>query len=113
MSFSNEQIEELRVRLLEEKKRILSNLKTAKKNSRFGEGIDDADDETEETEEFANYLGIEHIEKDAIHEIDIALEKIKEGSYGACEQCERQISHELLSIQPESALCKECKLSEK
>lgn len=113
MSFSNEQIEELKVKLLEEKKRILSHLKTAKKNSSFGENIDDTDDETEETEEFANYLGVEQVEEDAIHEIDVALEKIKEDSYGACEQCGNQISYELLSIEPESALCKECKLAEK
>ena len=112
MSFSNEQTEELKIRLLEEKKKILSHLKDAKKESTFGGGAEDLEEEGDETEEFANYLGVEQIEEDAIHDIDIALDKIITGAYGICEQCGKEISYELLSIRPESKLCKECKLAE-
>jgi len=113
MSFSNEQTEELKVKLLEEKKKILSHLKNVKKSSSFGAAVDDVDDETDETEEFANYLGVEQLEEDAIHEIDVALEKIKDGTYGVCEQCGGPISYELLSMEPESELCRACKLADK
>jgi len=113
MSFSNEQIDELRIKLLEEKKRILSHLKDAKKESDFGGGAEDLEDEADEAEEFANYLGVEEVEEDAVHEIDVALDKMKDGTYGVCEQCGNEISYELLSIRPESKLCKVCKLAEK
>ncbi|MFA5870510.1 MAG: TraR/DksA C4-type zinc finger protein [Candidatus Paceibacterota bacterium] len=113
MSFSKEQTEELKIKLLEEKKRILSHLKSAKKSSGFGGGAEDPEDEADETEEFANYLGVEQIEENSIHEIDVALDKMTDGSYGICEQCDQDISYELLSIQPESKLCKQCKLAGK
>jgi DnaK suppressor protein len=113
MSFSKEQTEELKTKLLEEKKRILFHLKSAKKSSGFGGGAEDPEDEADETEEFANYLGVEQVEENSIHEIDVALDKMIDGSYGICEQCDQDISYELLSLQPESKLCKQCKLAEK
>lgn len=113
MSFSNEQIDELKVKLLDERKRILSHLKEAEKDSDFNGGAEDQEDEADEAEEYANFLGVENVEEDAIHDIDVALDKMKDGTYGVCEQCGKQISFEVLSVRPESKLCKACKLIEK
>jgi len=45
----------------------------------------------------------------AVEEIDIALEKIKDGTYGVCEQCHNVIPKERLRALPNAALCVQCK----
>jgi len=45
----------------------------------------------------------------AVDEIDIALGKIKEGTYGVCEQCHNVIPKERLRALPYAALCVQCK----
>ena len=45
----------------------------------------------------------------AVDEIDIALGKIKEGTYGVCEQCHNIIPKERLRALPYAALCVQCK----
>jgi RNA polymerase-binding transcription factor DksA len=45
----------------------------------------------------------------AVEEIDIALAKIKDGTYGVCEQCNNIIPKERLRALPYAALCVQCK----
>jgi DnaK suppressor protein len=45
----------------------------------------------------------------AVDEIDAALAKILEGSYGVCEQCGATIPRERLRAIPYAALCVSCK----
>jgi DnaK suppressor protein len=45
----------------------------------------------------------------AVEEIDLALIKIKEGTYGVCEQCHSTIPKERLRALPYAALCVQCK----
>jgi RNA polymerase-binding transcription factor DksA len=45
------------------------------------------------------------IEVEAIH---AALVRIKEGSYGVCKRCGKEISEQRLDIVPHTALCREC-----
>jgi RNA polymerase-binding transcription factor DksA len=45
----------------------------------------------------------------AVDEIDAALEKLLEGSYGICEQCGSTIPRERLRAIPYAALCVQCK----
>jgi RNA polymerase-binding transcription factor DksA len=45
----------------------------------------------------------------AVEEIDLALEKIKAGTYGVCEQCNGTIPKERLRALPHAALCVQCK----
>jgi DnaK suppressor protein len=44
-----------------------------------------------------------------IGDIEHALEKIKQGTYGLCDVCEKPIAVERLKIMPQAALCLECK----
>jgi DnaK suppressor protein len=44
-----------------------------------------------------------------VEEIDIALAKIKDGTYGVCEQCHNNIPKERLRALPYAALCVQCK----
>jgi len=45
----------------------------------------------------------------AVDEIDAALSKIADGSYGTCEQCGKSIPKERLRAIPYAALCVQCK----
>jgi len=52
-----------------------------------------------------NLLGSE---KDALDEIDGALERIKDGSFGPCEECGIKIPEPRLEAIPYAALCVQC-----
>jgi DnaK suppressor protein len=44
----------------------------------------------------------------ALHDIDESLRKIKEGTYGICEECGEEISEKRLSVIPTASLCINC-----
>ncbi len=48
-------------------------------------------------------------ERKLIQKILTALNKIKEGTYGECEECGEPISRERLKARPEATLCINCK----
>jgi RNA polymerase-binding transcription factor DksA len=43
-----------------------------------------------------------------IQEIEDALERMAEGTYGRCQSCGRPISEERLAVLPQAALCIDC-----
>jgi len=47
-----------------------------------------------------------------IQEIDEALERIRDGSFGLCESCDKPIARERLSAIPYARLCLPCKVEE-
>jgi RNA polymerase-binding transcription factor DksA len=48
------------------------------------------------------------IERQALAEIEAALDRIALGQYGRCEQCHRPISAGLLAVRPEARFCSAC-----
>jgi DnaK suppressor protein len=44
----------------------------------------------------------------ALHDIDESLRKIKEGTYGICEECGEEISEKRLQVMPTANLCITC-----
>lgn len=53
-------------------------------------------------------------QKKELDDVNLALEKIKNGTYGICEMCEDDISLARLKAKPHASLCIVCKeLSEK
>ncbi|MBN1421840.1 MAG: TraR/DksA C4-type zinc finger protein [Planctomycetes bacterium] len=57
-------------------------------------------------------LGLLESESSALEEIDQALERIREGTFGVCEVCERLIPKARLRARPQASLCLECKQRE-
>ncbi len=60
-------------------------------------------------------MQMEEVRKDAvrrrnvhIHELQEALRKMDEGSYGLCEGCGDWIDYHRLEQRPEAALCRDC-----
>jgi len=57
-------------------------------------------------------LGLMENESDEIHEIEEALERIREGIFGLCEGCRKKIPKERLRAIPYTRLCVNCKKRE-
>jgi len=54
-------------------------------------------------------LRIRERERKLIDKIKEALERIDQGTFGICEMCGKEISHERLMARPVTTLCIECK----
>ena len=48
-------------------------------------------------------------EKSFLEKIDKALQKLKDGNFGTCEECGEEISVKRLEARPETTLCIKCK----
>ena len=100
--------EQFKKKLEEKKLDIEKELKSHKDFPDFGSDVD-PDEETDETAAFGNQLSVNQTMKVHLADIDFALRKIREGKYGVCEKCKKEISLEILEVDPESRLCRECK----
>lgn len=67
-----------------------------------------ADQGSDSIERDRTYLTMQH-DSHSLREIDDALDKIDEGTYGLCELCDSPIDIERLKYIPETSLCKDCK----
>ncbi len=56
-------------------------------------------------------LGLASNGRDILCEIDLALDKIKDGSFGLCEQCSKAITKVRLKAVPYAKLCIKCQES--
>lgn len=106
-----------RERLLQEQSRLEHDLQQIEEG--FSQSI------TEETEEntWDQHIGdvsaitferevdltVEDNVRSVLRQIDRALEKLDEGSYGTCDSCGRPINESRLEIAPWSSLCIDCK----
>ncbi|MCK9603625.1 MAG: TraR/DksA family transcriptional regulator [Candidatus Omnitrophica bacterium] len=53
-------------------------------------------------------LGLVSNERDAVYELDDALKKIEEGTFGICESCKSLITKTRLRAVPHARLCLKC-----
>ncbi len=91
-----------------ELEKILFNLSTEISDINKCEINDDADFATasmDSNRDFQIYLN----QKKELEEINEALKKIKEGTYGICEMCEDKIQEERLKIKPHAKYCIICR----
>ncbi len=79
---------------------------------RFGDGTDPEgkapEEAGDEVEEYTSRLPTEYVLEKKLQATNKALEKIKEGTYGKCENCEGDIPEERLEAIPEAETCLEC-----
>lgn len=63
----------------------------------------------DEVEEYSKLLSLEHILELRLKNINLALGKIKKnGKYGICEKCGKEISIKRLKVFPEARFCLKC-----
>lgn len=111
-------LEEFRVKLETKKKVIISQLETIGHRSQgaetnfdadFPDYGDSAEDNAVEVADYTKNLSLERdLEKD-LGGVEKALKRIKDGSYGKCTYCGKDIEIERLMIRPKSNSCVGCK----
>lgn len=106
----------IRARLTEERNEILGSVE-----SRHGEvedgpsGVSDGSGETEhltiaEFKELSQHL--DRMASETLAEIDAALVRLDDGTYGKCVDCGEQISSERLEALPAAARCMNCQATQ-
>src|SRR3989344_808681 len=68
----------------------------------------DMEEEADETQEHETLVSLEHSLELKLKDVNIALEKVEKGGYGACEKCGKEIEKERLLACPEARLCMAC-----
>ena len=68
----------------------------------------DKDDEADEVQEYDNKLSLEYSLELKLKDVNVALEKIKNGGYGICENCGKKIDEKRLLACPEAKTCLKC-----
>jgi len=111
-------IEQQEKKLKKEKEKIEKELKkVAIKNKKLKDDwitklprLDNGRLETEmdEFEEYENILPIIYTLELELKKINEALKKIKKGTYGICEKCQKPIPKGRLSIYPQAVECLKC-----
>ena len=106
---NQDQLNNHKEKLERERMALLEEIKRAEKPADFGDDVDEFEEATDRTEDYANQLAVASDLKKRLDEIDIALSKIKNGTYGNCQKCGGPIGEEVLSLSPEAPFCKKCK----
>ena len=111
-------IEELKVKLEEQKKSIEKELETFAKKDDIPKGDWETkypnrengsmEEEADEVQEYDNLLSVEHSLELKLRSVDIALENIAQGKYGICKKCGKEIDEKRLMACPEAETCMEC-----
>jgi RNA polymerase-binding transcription factor DksA len=97
-------------KLEEEKTRLLKELESHQHVPDFGSDVDSFDEEADEATAFSNELAAAQTIREQLNRVERALNKIHEGTYGACKRCEKTISDDVLSISASARFCKMCNL---
>ena len=109
-------LESLRSHLESERKRLLEELKQSEDNARNteerreGSPFGKREEEATESFELEKRLAVEKQIRDHIAEVEHALHKFEEGTYGLCDSCGKAIAPERLEALPQANLCMECKV---
>ena len=107
--------EQARSFLESEKKRIEDELAQlgldAKSNDvrREGSPFGKREEEATESLEFEKRLALEKQLYEQLAEVEHALQKIEDGTYGLCDSCGQPIAENRLEALPQASLCIECK----
>jgi len=101
----------LKTRLLEERMVLLREMdKLIEESNSFGkDGTMDIGDEASELSNRQLLLSLSESEREKLLEIDKALERMAEGTYGRCAECGDPISMKRLEVKPAAMYCIACK----
>jgi DnaK suppressor protein len=105
----------LRARLESEQKRLSGELEQLKSSvrptdeRREGSPFGKREEEATESFELERRLTLEKRLIDRLAEVERALQKFEDGTYGLCDNCGKPINPERLEAQPQASLCLDCK----
>ena len=108
-------LKQLHSRLESEQKRLLKDLEQLKADAqptetrREGSPFGKREEEATESFEFEKRLALEKQIRDRLAEVEHALHKFEEGTYGSCDSCGQPIAPDRLEALPQASLCLDCK----
>jgi len=112
-------IEEMKNALLSEKERLEKELSqfahrnpkavTTDFNSDFPQIGDEEGENAAEVAQFTDNLSLEDELEHAFRDIEAALKRMEENSYGLCVYCKQKIDEKRLQARPTSSSCIQCK----
>ena len=117
MRFSKAELEQFR-KMLHERRRILNGFVSRMQD----EALNSRDESSSDFNHMADMgtdnfdqeftIGLIENEEGELREIDKALKRIDEGTYGLCESCRRKIPKTRLKALPFARVCVQCKEAE-
>lgn len=112
-------IEEMKTALLAEKDRLEKELArfshrnpkspAADFDSDFPNIGDSEDENAAEVAQFTDNLSLEDELERALRDVDVALKRVDDGTYGLCNYCKQEIDEKRLKARPTSSSCIQCK----
>jgi DnaK suppressor protein len=104
-------IDMLQEQLLTRKKELLLATDSSKEliNDLMSEEANDEADFAEISSDSFNMTTIRNKQIEELHDIDLALKKIEDGTYGECDMCDEQIGFQRLKIKPHARFCIHCR----
>ncbi len=111
-------LQELKEKLEKEKVAIIKQLKTFATqdpklkgdwDTRFPDFDGSMEEAADEVEEYTSLLPVEFSLETRLRDINLALNKIKQGKYGKCEKCNKKIDEKRLKVYPAARHCLKCK----
>lgn len=112
------EIEEIKNNLIRQKNKIMSDLSYVSKeddheadnlNAKFPEYGDKPDENAQEINDYSTSVITEKVLEKTLDDINGALKRIKNGTYGICKYCGRPISKKRLLARPVASSCISCK----
>lgn len=109
--------EEMKSSLLKEQASLRAQLEKTGKHekgttddfsARFPDYGTDEDENALEVSTYQNRLSIDNDFEKSLLDVDHALEKIEDGTYGKCENCGKEIGLDRLRAMPAARLCTDC-----
>jgi DnaK suppressor protein len=101
-------LESMRKRLSEELEQLKSTVRPADER-REGSPFGKREEEATESFELEKRLTLEKRIREQLAEVEHALQKFEDGTYGLCDNCRQPIDPARLEALPQASLCLKCK----
>ncbi|MCK5511024.1 TraR/DksA family transcriptional regulator [Candidatus Parcubacteria bacterium] len=111
---SKSDIKTIKAELLARKKQILKDLEDISgddKNGKvkFPEYGDKSDENAQEISEFSTNLATDKVLQGTLKDIDAAIQRIEDKTYGVCKYCKQPIGKKRMLARPVASACVPCK----
>lgn len=108
-------LKEIEQKLLTQKKELeaelnkISSKSGTAREANFSDIGTDEDDNAQEVSAYSDQLSLVAELSKHLEDVEKALKKIKDGTYGTCKYCKKPIDERRLLARPDSGSCVECK----
>lgn len=112
------EIEQIKTELLERREQIISELEeitdvdengNVVSKVKFPEYGNKLDENAQEIDEYTTNLATDKVLESSLRDIDSALKRIDDGTYGICKYCQKPIAKKRMQARPVASACVECK----